>query len=206
MTFPEQPAVDAAAFAAAYGERLGAALAGVDGARIAAALDLIDGVHGRDGTLFACGNGGSAAIANHLVCDHTKGAATDTGLRPRVVSLSSNIETITALANDVSYDEVFAGQLRCLARPGDGLVTISSSGDSENVVRAAQWAKQNNLPVLSFTGFDGGRSAKIADVNLHVAADNYGIIEDSHQALMHILAQSLRMAHMDPGLVSKRKF
>ncbi len=103
-------------------------------------------------------------------------------------------------------NEVFVYQLRSLARPGDALITISSSGDSENIVRAALWAKQSGIPVISMTGFSGGRSADIADVNLHVAADNYGVIEDVHQSLMHILAQHVRQAHMDEEVISQRKF
>ncbi len=86
------------------------------------------------------------------------------------------------------------------------LITISSSGDSENIVRAALWAKENKIPVISMTGFSGGRSAKIADINLHVAANNYGVIEDTHQSLMHILAQYVRQAHMDERLIAERKF
>ena len=138
--------------------------------------------------VYSCGNGGSAAIANHLVCDHCKLVRTDTALIPRIYSLSTTVEVITAIGNDLSYDEIFVYQLRALAKPGDALITISSSGDSENIVRAALWAKENGLPVISMTGFSGGRSADIADVNLHVAADNYGVIEDVHQSLMHLLA------------------
>ena len=113
---------------------------------------------------------------------------------------------ITAIGNDISYDEIFICQLRALATPGDALITISSSGDSENIVRAASWASENNIPVISMTGFSGGRSAEIADVNLHVSAENYGVVEDVHQSLMHILAQYIRQAHMDEGLIRQRKF
>jgi phosphoheptose isomerase len=113
---------------------------------------------------------------------------------------------ITAIGNDISYDEIFVYQLRSLARPGDALVTISSSGNSENIVRAAAWAKGNGIPVISMTGFSGGRSASLADVNLHVMGDNYGVIEDVHQSLMHILAQYLRQAHMDEHLIGSRSF
>jgi phosphoheptose isomerase len=131
---------------------------------------------------------------------------TDTDLTPRVISLSTTVEMITAIANDISYDEVFVYQLRSLARPGDALITISASGDSENVVRAAAWARDNGIPVIAMTGFSGGRSAAIADVNLHVAADNYGVVEDVHQSLMHILAQHIRQARMDEAVIQQRKF
>ena len=131
---------------------------------------------------------------------------TDTQLRPKVVSLSATIETITAIANDISYDEIFVYQLRTLAEPGDALITVSSSGDSENVVRACRWAKENGVATIAMTGFSGGRSATIADVNLHVAGDNYGVVEDVHQSLMHILAQFIRQAHMNAELIAERKF
>ena len=97
-------------------------------------------------------------------------------------------------------------RLSVYAKPGDTLLTVSSSGDSENVVRAATWAKSNEMPVIAFTGFEGGRSADLATINLHVAADNYGVIEDTHQSLMHILAQYIRLAAMPDSLVEQRKF
>ena len=82
----------------------------------------------------------------------------------------------------------------------------SSSGDSENVVQAAQWAREFGLEVISMTGFSGGRTAKISNVNLHVDGDNYGVIEDVHQSLMHLLGQYLRQLLMDEELIQKRKF
>jgi D-sedoheptulose 7-phosphate isomerase len=206
MTFPDKKFGNAGAFADAYFEHLGRAQASVDRGRIEASAELLTRAYAGGGTVFACGNGGSAAISNHLHCDHLKGVQTDTALRPKVVSLSSTIETITAIANDISYDEVFVYQLRTLADPGDVLITVSSSGDSENVVRACQWAKENGVATIAMTGFSGGRTAKLADINLHVAGDNYGVIEDVHQSLMHILAQFIRQAAMQAELIAGRKF
>jgi D-sedoheptulose 7-phosphate isomerase/D-glycero-D-manno-heptose 1,7-bisphosphate phosphatase len=206
MTFPDRKIVDPVVYTTTYFEHLGKAAATVDGTSITKAAEILTNVYSTGGTLFSCGNGGSAAIANHLVCDHCKLVQTDTDLMPRIVSLSTTIEMITAIGNDRSYDEVFEYQLKSMAKPGDALVTISSSGDSENIVRAVTWAKQNDIPVVSMTGFSGGRSAEISDVNLHVAAHNYGIIEDVHQSLMHVLAQYIRQAHMDEALINKRKF
>jgi D-sedoheptulose 7-phosphate isomerase len=206
MTFPDQKFVDAGSYASAYFAQITAAASSVNREKIEQAAAILTKIYSSGGTVYACGNGGSAAISNHLVCDHCKLVQTDTDLTPRVASLSTTVEMITAIANDISYDEVFLYQLRSLAEPGDALITISSSGDSENVVRAAQWAKENGLPVIAMTGFSGGRSAAIADVNLHVAADNYGVIEDVHQSLMHILAQHVRQAHMDEAVIKQRKF
>jgi D-sedoheptulose 7-phosphate isomerase len=206
MTFPDRRYEDCGSYADAYLMELGKAADSVDRACLCAAAAILIGVYSQGGMVYSCGNGGSAAIANHLVCDHCKAVQTDTNLNPRIYSLSTTIEIMTAISNDLSYDEVFVYQLRSLARSGDALITISSSGDSENIVRAAEWARENGLPVISMTGFDGGRSAGIADVNLHVDSDNYGVIEDVHQALMHILAQHVRHAHMDEETVRQRKF
>ena len=206
MTFPDTPFAAAGAFADAYFERSRAAAASVDRNHLTAAAERLARAYSDDTAVYACGNGGSASISNHLVCDHLKGCQTDTDLKPHVVSLSSNIEMITAIANDITYDDVFVYQLATLAKAGDVLITISSSGDSENVVRAAQWARDNGVDVIAMTGFSGGRTAGLATINLHVDGDNYGVIEDTHQALMHVLAQYIRLARMDESLIPERKF
>jgi phosphoheptose isomerase len=206
MTFPDERYADAGSYADAYFAYAAAAAAAVDRASLAAAAAILTRVHKDGGMVYSCGNGGSAAIANHLVCDHCKAVQSDTGLHPRIYSLSATIEIMTAISNDLSYDEVFVYQLRSLAKPGDALVAISSSGDSENIVRAVSWAKDNGIPVIAMTGFSGGRAAGLADVNLHVPDDNYGVVEDVHQSLMHILAQYIRQAHMDEGTIKQRRF
>jgi len=206
MTFPERKFTAIAEYAAAYFEQSRAAQESVDGEKLDAAFKILDAAYGRGAQLYVCGNGGSASISNHLVCDHSKSGQTDTDIKPRVISLATNIEMITAIANDISYDDIFVYQLRTLAKEGDVLMTISSSGDSENVVRAAEWAKDQGLDVISLTGFDGGRSGELATVNLHVAGDNYGVIEDTHQGLMHILAHFIRLHHMDDATIAERKF
>ncbi len=206
MTFPDEKFKTVTGFAEAYVENLKTAHGSVDGEKLEAACKLLAAAYERGASVYACGNGGSASISNHLACDHSKGAQTDTDLRPKVVSLATNMEIITAIANDISFDDIFVYQLKTLAEPGDVLLTISSSGDSENVVRAAQWAKDNGLDVIAFTGFSGGRTAKLAKVNLHVEGDNYGVVEDTHQGLMHILAQYIRLARMDEDTIRNRKF
>lgn len=206
MTFPDQKFENVGAFTRAYFDQIQQAMQSIDHNALHEAAKLLEKAYARQVNVYVCGNGGSAAISNHLVCDHLKGIQTDTEIRPRVVSLSSNIETITAIANDISYNDVFVYQLSTMARAGDVLITISSSGDSENIVRAVNWAKINNCKVITMTGFGGGRASRLSDVNLHVKSDNYGIIEDMHQSLMHILAQFLRLRRMDADLISDRKF
>ncbi len=206
MTFPDQKYPAIGTFTDDYFAEYGKSAASVDRDLLGQAGVMLAATYASGANVYCCGNGGSAAISNHLVCDHQKGIQADTDLLPRVNSLSSNIEIITAIANDISYDDVFVYQLRSMAQAGDVLITVSSSGDSENVVRAVQWARDNGIDVIAMTGFAGGRSAELATVNLHVKGDNYGVIEDVHQSLMHILAQYLRLEKMTESVIKDRKF
>ena len=206
MTFPDFTYEDIQAFAHDYFEQIQRARESIDHNSLNEAVMLLTEAYEQRATVYVCGNGGSAAISNHLVCDHLKGVQSDTNIRPRVISLLSNVETITAIANDISYDDIFVYQFSTMAQPGDILITISSSGDSENIVRAIAWAKANGCKVITMTGFDGGRSLQMADIKLHIKSDNYGVIEDMHQSLMHILAQFLRLKRMPSNLIKNRKF
>jgi D-sedoheptulose 7-phosphate isomerase len=206
MSFPEKAYGQAGEYLTAYRQTLLEAWQSVDPQAANRATDMLATAINAGRLVFACGNGGSAAIANHLSCDCLKGIQTDTRLRPRVISLAATIELITAIANDIAYAEVFVYQLRSLAQPGDVLITISASGNSENIVRAIGWARDHRVGSIALTGFDGGRSAGLADVNLHVHAANYGIVEDVHQSLMHIMAQYLRQQAMPPELIAGRRF
>lgn len=139
--------------------------------------------------VFVAGNGGSAAIADHLCCDWTKGTYAP-GLQPlRTQSLASNAAMLTALANDFGYDAVFSRQLEMLGSAGDVVLLISSSGNSTNVVAAADTAKRMGITTIGLTGFSGGALAARADYSLHVPYANYGLVEDCHQMLMHTFAQ-----------------
>jgi phosphoheptose isomerase len=194
--FPDEVYRSAGAYLAGYRQALALAWATVDPAAFERGAAMIgEAIRGRR-FVYVCGNGGSAAISGHLLCDFLKGIQTDTALRPRVVSLTPHLELITAIANDISYAEVFAYQLKTMAEPGDVLISISSSGNSENIVRAIDWARQNDMGTIAMTGFSGGRSSKLAEINLHVAAENYGVVEDIHQSMMHVFAQYLRQSGM----------
>jgi phosphoheptose isomerase len=206
MSFPQQVYAHGGSFLAGYRDALFEAWRSIDGQSVSQAAVTLEAAIQGGHTVFACGNGGSAAISNHLLCDFLKGVQTDTGLQPRVISLAAHLELITAIANDISFDEVFAYQLRTMANVGDVLLTISASGNSENIVRALRSAREKGMRTIALTGFDGGRSAELADVNLHVRARNYGIIEDVHQSLMHGLAQFLRHQAMPTELIAQRLF
>ena len=157
----------------------------------------ISAAHEQGNIMYSFGNGGSAAISNHLLCDYSKGIANHTNVKPRVVSLSSSPEIITALVNDVGPSEMYTGQLRNILRPGDICLAISSSGNSENIISAVEFAQSKGCVVLGLCGFDGGRLKELADVVVHVPADNYGIVEDIHHSIMHILAQFIRASALD---------
>jgi len=205
--FPAKAYGEAGAFCDDYLAEMARAAGAIDRAAFKKAAGLLAETVKRRGTVFACGNGGSAAIANHLTCDCLKGAQTGTLLKPKVHSLSANIEVITAIANDFAYEQIFSYQLATLAEPGDLLITISSSGNSPNILAALDWARANGVASIAMSGFDGGGSPARADVSLHVAAENYGVVEDLHQSLMHMLAQFLRLGALtDPSTLGKVKF
>ncbi len=192
MSFPEEVHSCAGAFLDGYVDAYARAAASVSREAFEAAAALLTRTIAEGGTIFSCGNGGSAAIANHLLCDFLKGIRTGTEACPLVSSLSSSTELITAVANDIAYEQVFAFQLRALAKPGDLLIAISSSGNSPNILRALEWCRENGVASIAMTGFTGGQALGLADAGLHVACDNYGVAEDVHQSLMHSLAQYVR--------------
>lgn len=155
-----------------------------------AAIKILETVK-KKGTIFVCGNGGSAAISNHYVCDYLKFLRQHTTLKPKVISLSSNLETITAISNDFSYDQIFKYQAESLFEKNDLLLIISSSGNSKNVKEVIKYSKKKGVKVIGFSGFKGGYLKKHSDISIHIPADNYGISEDSHHILMHIILQYL---------------
>ncbi len=206
LTFPQMRYESAYLFAEHYSHELAQALATVDVAAFDRASKILGDAYDRDAAVFVCGNGGSASIANHLQCDHIKGVRGGTDLHTRVTSLSTNVEILSAIANDIGYEAVFEYQLESIARPGDVLVAVSSSGRSPNIVRALAWAEAHSMQTIAMTGFGGGDARTIAGVSIHVDADNYGIVEDAHQACMHLLAQYARQSRMDADAVATTVF
>jgi D-sedoheptulose 7-phosphate isomerase len=185
------------AFLAGYRECLADALAAVDADALGKAAEAVMAAAAARARIYAVGNGGSAAIADHLCCDLTKG--TDVQGHPPILSLSlvSNMPLYSAIANDLEFAGVFARQIDYFGRPGDVLIAISSSGASENIVRAASAAKGAGITVIGLTGFSGGKLRAIADIALHVPANNYGVVEDAHQSLMHVIAQFLTARRLE---------
>ena len=141
--------------------------------------------------IFTLGNGGSASTASHLACDLNKGACFGAEKRFRVIALTDSQPIILALANDVSYNDIFVEQLRNFAREGDVVIGISGSGNSTNVLKAIDYARTRGCTTIGFCGFDGGSLRKLADHTLHVPIDDMQITEDVHLVASHILTRVL---------------
>ena len=204
--FPSELHHSMTSYFPAYADELAAAARTVDGSALDRAAEMLLAAYIGDQTVFSCGNGGSAAIANHTQCDHVKGVRAKTGLAPRVVSLSNNVELMTAIANDLAFEDVFAYQLEAHARPGDVLIAISSSGRSPNIIHALEYARDSGLRTIALTGFDGGEARRIAHVSIHLDCRNYGVIEDVHQSVMHALAQFVQQSFMTAEAVKSSVF
>ena len=204
--FPDARYAGAGAYFAEYAKELARASETIDPAAMEQAGNLLIEAYARGARMFSCGNGGSASIANHMQCDHMKGIRVGTDLAPQVLSLSTNVEVLTAIANDIGYHDVFVYQLQSQARTGDVLIAVSSSGRSRNIVDALAWARDNGLRTIAITGFDGGAARTVAEVAIHVDCTNYGIVEDLHQAVMHALAQYVRHSRMDADTISETVF
>jgi phosphoheptose isomerase len=196
MKFPAARHSSAAAYLDGYTDEMSRAMKTIEGVSFDRAAKVLSEAYLRNARMFSCGNGGSASIANHMQCDHIKGIQAGTDLRPRVLSLSANMEFLTAVANDLGYENVFVYQLQAQADPGDVLIAVSSAGRSANIVRALEWARDNGLRTIAITGFDGGTARTMAEISIHVDCANYGIVEDLHQAIMHALAQYVRQSQM----------
>jgi D-sedoheptulose 7-phosphate isomerase len=142
--------------------------------------------------VFVLGNGGSASTASHMAADLGKNTIGPNMRRFRIISLNDNVPLLTALSNDLGYNRVFAEQLMNLIHPGDVLVVISGSGNSPNVLRAIEYARGECAQVVGLLGFSGGRASKLCDTAIVVDSDDYGVIEDAHLILNHILVEYFR--------------
>lgn len=177
------------AFLEDYAGRLGASLAAVDKEALDAARALVEQAAAGGHRIYSVGNGGSAAIADHLCCDWIKGTHVEGHPTIDSYSMTSNAALYSAIANDFGFEEVFEIQVGLLGKEGDVLIAISSSGNSPNIIRAVEAAKAKGMATVGLSGFSGGKLKDCTDVSLHVDASNYGVVEDAHQALMHVIAQ-----------------
>ncbi len=174
-----------------YLTRLCDVLANVDVDEIAAVADILRAAYLEQRTILVMGNGGSGATASHMACDMNKGASFHAEKKFRFISLTDCMPMILALGNDVAFESIFVEQLKCYAQPGDVVLGISCSGNSPNVVRAVEYARQLGCTTIGICGFEGGKLKALVDHCFHVRSDDMQIVEDVHLALTHILMRIL---------------
>ncbi len=151
---------------------------------------LVDCYH-KGGTVYICGNGGSWGTSNHMVNDLAKGSVVEGKKRLRVIGLGDNTSLLTAYANDCGYETVFVETLKGLFRRGDLLIAISASGNSPNVVKAAEFTREHGGTVLSLVGFSGGKLKDVSHHSIHFQSKNYGSVEDAQLMFSHLSSQYL---------------
>lgn len=162
---------------------------------IAKAINVIQAVYERDGRIYIFGNGGSMALATHWVSDFNKTVFSHNlekhTRRFQAIRVPTTEEELSAWANDLGYDMVFAGPLQNYLREGDSIIAISSSGNSPNVIKAVELAKRNHVSVIGLSGFDGGKLNELADIKILVKTDKdkYEIVEGIHAVILHIITK-----------------
>ncbi len=164
-------------------------IAALDTEEINKTMNALLDCYNRGGTVYTCGNGGSASTATHMVCDFGKGTCYDLEKKFHFVCLNDNIPTILAIANDDSYDNVFVYQLKDRLTKNDILLAISGSGNSHNIIKAVDYAKKVGAKVIGMTGYNGGKLMKAADYHLHAPIDDMQITEDVHLIFNHMMMQ-----------------
>jgi D-sedoheptulose 7-phosphate isomerase len=175
-----------------YLDRLLKTLDGMPVDDIARLSEMLYRAYSDEKQVFILGNGGSASTASHMAADLGKNTIGPNMRRFRIMSLNDNIPLLTALSNDLGYENMFAEQLQNLIQPGDVLIVISGSGNSPNVLKAMEYAQGRSAQVAALLGFGGGRAAELSDLNVVIDSDDYGVVEDAHLIVNHILVEHFR--------------
>jgi D-sedoheptulose 7-phosphate isomerase len=178
-----------------YKTELLVAIDRIDTGRVQQAIEWFREARDASRHIFVCGNGGSASTASHFACDIVKGASYNRDSRFRIMALTDSMATITAYSNDVSYDCVFAEQLKNFAQPGDLVMCISGSGNSPSVLRAIEYANSIGCKTIALTGRDGGKLGPLAQLDIQVAVPHMGRIEDAHMIVCHMIAYHFMENH-----------
>ncbi len=179
-----------------YLEQLTRIMGKLDVASIDGAIALVRNAWMNKRKILVCGNGGSALTASHYINDWNKMAYLSSGRPFRGTSLSDNMGLVTAYSNDVSYEDVYREQLKNLMDEGDLVIAVSGSGNSENVVRAVNYANENGGVTLAICGYDGGKLKKLAQRALWVPCFDMQICEDLHFVFGHMVMKSLCKDHI----------
>ena len=184
-----------------YLGRLSQSLSGISHEDIADLGQTLYRAYHAGASVFIVGNGGSASTASHMAADLAKNTIGPHMRRFRVMSLNDNMSLLTALANDRGYENVFCEQLVNLIMPGDLLFAVSASGNSPNVLRAIDYAAGCHAQTVGLLGFDGGEAIKRVDRAVLVRSEDFGVIEDAHLVLNHILIE-----HFQARLAEERQW
>ena len=174
-----------------YLERVSKTIDKIDRKDIQNVINALLEVREKDGVVYIFGNGGSAATASHCVCDFNKGISCNLDKKFRFICLSDNTATMTAIANDIGYDEIFREQLKGRIGKDDAVFAISGSGNSKNVINAVDYAKGQGAKVISLTGYDGGKLLKMSDCPIHADINDMQIAEDVHMMMCHLFASTI---------------
>ncbi len=178
-------------FARTYLDELASLLEGFNLEQFEKMVASILNAYEKDKKIFVMGNGGSGSTASHFACDINKGCCLDLEKKFKVICLNDNIPTMLALANDISYDVVFEEQLKNFFTPGDLVIGISGSGNSENVLRAIRYANASGGQTIGLSGFAGGQLAQLADIPFIAEIDDMQKIEDTHVIVVHMIMQTV---------------
>ena len=163
----------------------------IDKDSIRKVIDVLLETREKGGRIFIFGNGGSAATASHYVCDFNKGVSIDLNKKFDFVCLSDNTATMMAIANDIGYDFVFSKQLEGRLKKDDLIIAISGSGNSKNVIKAVEYAKENGNKIITLTGYSGGKLLQLADYPIHANINDMQIAEDVHMIMCHLMASTI---------------
>ena len=159
----------------------------IDEKKIHHASDLIQQSLSGNNTIFWCGNGGSASQANHLSAELIGGMYKDKKSPFKSVCLNVDTAFITAWSNDDCFNNIFTRQLEGLAQSDDILIALSTSGNSKNIINAAKYCNDNNIRIISLTGFEGGTLKNLSDVNINISANSTQRIQEMHILIGHII-------------------
>jgi D-sedoheptulose 7-phosphate isomerase len=179
-------------YANGYIEKVIDALKNIDFQAISDIIEVLLDTLKSDGIIYVFGNGGSAATASHMQNDFNRFTSEHLKKKFKFLCLSDNTATITAIANDISYDEIFVQQLKDRLIKNDVVIAISGSGNSKNIIKAVEYTKKKGNTVIGITGFDGGKLKQLSDYNLHVDIDDIQISEDIHLLFNHLIISILK--------------
>ena len=193
IKFPTKKSYMKESFYKEYVEKLNFTLSSLDYKTISLISDLLKKMIINKKKIFVCGNGGSGSVANHLLCDFNKGIklSSKKKLMQKIISLTNSLELITAIGNDLGFENIFSFQLENYANKGDCIILFSCSGTSKNIKKVIKSANDLGIIIILITGFNN-KKLKNVSIHLDLNCKNYGITEDIFSSLMHMISQEIR--------------